>query len=238
MFIEQNHEESNLEEFDLEESQLNIDLTNLDEEDLFTQLLWEQILKRNRFASRILEILRNNERHHSRIQLVECEDREDFFFFRNKRYVSRSNRLRLRIIKLAHDSVVEEHSDRSKCHELINRIYWWLNMHQFIKRFVRNCHTCKRFKSSRQRYQDWLRSFSSSERRWRDVFMNYVKSLNFSIFMRIIYRYILVFIDRLFKMRHFVLISTMKVEKVANSFYQNVWKLHDLLDALISNRDT
>jgi hypothetical protein len=68
--------------------------------------------------------------------------------------------------------------------------------------------------------------------------MNYVKSLNFSIFMRIIYRYILVFIDRLFKMRHFVFISTMKVEKVANSFYQNVWKLHDLLDALISNRDT
>jgi hypothetical protein len=110
-------------------------------------------------------------------------------------------------------------------------------MHQFIKRFVRNCHTCKRFKSSRQRYQDWLRSLSSFERRWRDVFMNYVRSLNLSIFMRIIYRYILVFIDRLFKMRHFVLISTMKVDKVANSFYQNVWKLHDLLDVLISNRD-
>jgi hypothetical protein len=68
--------------------------------------------------------------------------------------------------------------------------------------------------------------------------MNYVKLLNFNIFMKIIYRYILVFIDRLFKMRHFVLISTMKVEKVANSFYQNIWKLHDLLDALISNRDT
>jgi hypothetical protein len=110
-------------------------------------------------------------------------------------------------------------------------------MHQFIKRFVRNCHTCKKFKSSRQRYQDWLRSLSSFKRRWRDVFMNYVRSLNLSIFMRIIYRYILVFIDRLFKMRHFVLISTMKVDEIANSFYQNVWKLHDFLDVLISNRD-
>jgi hypothetical protein len=67
--------------------------------------------------------------------------------------------------------------------------------------------------------------------------MNYVRSLNLSIFMRIIYRYILIFIDRLFKMRHFVLILTMKVDEVANSFYQNVWKLHDLLDVLISNRD-
>jgi hypothetical protein len=139
----------NLEEFNLKESQLNIDLTNLDEEDLFTQLFWEQILKRDQFASRILEILRNNERHYNRIQLVEYEDREDIFFFRNKRYVSRSDRFRFRIIKLAHDSVVEEHSNRSKCHELINRIYWWLNMHQFIKRFVRNYYTYKRFKSSR-----------------------------------------------------------------------------------------
>jgi hypothetical protein len=67
--------------------------------------------------------------------------------------------------------------------------------------------------------------------------MNYVRSLNLSIFMRIIYRYILIFIDQLFKMRHFVLISMMKVNEVANSFYQNVWKLHDLLDVLISNRD-
>jgi hypothetical protein len=67
--------------------------------------------------------------------------------------------------------------------------------------------------------------------------MNYVRSLNLNIFMRIIYRYILVFIDRLFKMRHFVFISTMKVDKVANSFYQNVWKLHDFLDILISNQD-
>jgi hypothetical protein len=67
--------------------------------------------------------------------------------------------------------------------------------------------------------------------------MNYVRSLNLSIFMRIIYRYILIFIDRLFKIRHFVLISTMKVDEVANSFYQNVWKLYDFLDVLISNRD-
>jgi hypothetical protein len=48
--------------------------------------------------------------------------------------------------------------------------------------------------------------------------MNYVKLLNLNIFMRIIYRYILIFIDRLFKMRHFVLISTMKIEKVREFF--------------------
>jgi hypothetical protein len=111
-------------------------------------------------------------------------------------------------------------------------------MHQFIKRFIRNCHTCKRFKSSRQRYQDWLRLLSSLERRWRDIFMNYVSSLILSIFMRITYRYVLMIIDRLFKMRHFVLIIFMKVEEAIDSFYQNVWKLHELLEVLVFDRDT
>jgi hypothetical protein len=108
--------------------------------------------------------------------------------FTSHRYVFWSDRFRLRIIKLAHYNVVEEHSNRLKCHKLINQIYSWLNMHQFIKRFVQNCHICKKFKSSRQRYEDWLQSLFSSEWRWRDVFMNYVRSLNLNIFIRIIYR--------------------------------------------------
>jgi hypothetical protein len=111
-------------------------------------------------------------------------------------------------------------------------------MHQFIKRFIRNYHTCRRFKSSRQRYQDWLRSLSFLERRWRDIFMNYVNSLILNIFMRITYRYVLMIINRLFKIWHFVLIIFMKVEEVVDSFYQNVWKLHEFLETLVFNRDT
>jgi hypothetical protein len=68
--------------------------------------------------------------------------------------------------------------------------------------------------------------------------MNYIESLLSSIFMRIIYRYVLVFIDRLFKIRHFVSTIFMKVKEAVNSFYQNVWKLHDLSDALTFDRDT
>jgi hypothetical protein len=56
--------------------------------------------------------------------------------------------------------------------------------------------------------------------------------------MRVIYRYVLVFIDRLFKMRHFVSTIFIKVEEVVNFFYQNVWKLYDLSDALTFDRDT
>ena len=109
-------------------------------------------------------------------------------------------------------------------------------MHQSIKRFIRNCHTCKRSKPSRQRYQGWLRPLPPPERRWRDVSMDYIGPLTPSTFMGITYRYVLVFIDRLSKIRHFVLTATMEVEEAANSFYQNVWKFHGLPDILVSDR--
>ncbi len=52
--------------------------------------------------------------------------------------------------------------------------------------------------------------------------MNYVDSLSLSIFMNIIYKYVLVFINYLIKMKHLVLITFMKVEEVINCFYAHV----------------
>ncbi len=68
--------------------------------------------------------------------------------------------------------------------------------------------------------------------------MNYVDSLSLSIFMSITYKYVLVFVNCLIKMRHLVLITFMKVEEVINCFYAHVWKHHDLLEFFMSDRDT
>ena len=226
-----------LDDADIEEAEPQLDEDLIDpDEDISTELLWEQALTRDQFAPEVLEALRNNERHHNRIQLAECEDRDGILYFRNKKYVPRSDRLRLRIIQLAHDSVAGGHPGRSKCHEVVNRSYWWPSMHQSIKRFIRNCHTCRRSKPSRQRYQGWLRPLPPPERRWRDISMDYVGPLTPSTFMGITYRYILVVIDRLSKMRHFIPITSMEVEDAADAFYQNVWKLHGLPEAMVSDR--
>ncbi len=149
-----------------------------------------------------------------------------------------SDKLRLRIIQLAHDSVVDDHSERAKSYELISWVYWWSNIYKYVQCFVWNCHVCTRFKLFRQWTQEWLCSLSIFERRWRDVFMNYVDSLSLSIFMNITYRYVLVFIDRLIKMKHLVLITSMKVEEAINCFYAHVWKHHDLLEFFMSDQDT
>ena len=58
--------------------------------------------------------------------------------------------------------------------------------------------------------------------------MNYVGPLLPSTFMGITYRYILVFVDRLTKMRHLVPTATMEVKEVTNAYYAHVWKHHGL----------
>ncbi len=182
-------------------------------------------------------MLRNEARHHNKIFLVECEEHENHLYFQERKYVLNSNKLRLRIIQLAHDSVIDDHSERAKSYELISWVYWWSNIYKYVQRFVWNYHMCTRFKLFRQWTQEWLCFLSVLERRWRDVFMNYVDSLSLSIFINITYKYVLVFIDRLIKMRHLVLITFIKVEEVINCFYAHVWKHHDLLKFFMSDQD-
>jgi len=231
-----------IEEFDVEniKLQLDQDILNLDEDsaDILTQTLWKQVEINDKFAAQIIEALRNEAQHHNKISLVEYEEYENHLYFQERKYVLNSDKLRLRIIQLAHDSVVDDHSERAKSYELISWVYWWSNIYKYVQRFVQNCHVCTRFKFSRQRIQEWLCSLSIFERRWRDVFMNYVDSLSFSIFMNITYKYVLVFVDRLIKMRHLVLITSMKVEEAINCFYAHVWKHHGLLEFFVSDWDT
>ncbi len=56
--------------------------------------------------------------------------------------------------------------------------------------------------------------------------------------MNITYKYILIFVDHFIKMRHLILITSMKVEEVINCFYAHVWKHHNLLKFFISDWDT
>ncbi len=183
-------------------------------------------------------MLRNEARHHNKISLVECEEHKNHLYFQERKYMLNSDKLCLCIIQLVHDSIINDHSERAKNYELISQVYWWSNIYKYVQHFIWNCHMCTRFKLFRQWTQEWLCFLSIFKRRWYDIFMNYVNSLSLSIFMNITYKYVLIFIDHFIKMRHLVLITSMKVEEVINCFYAHVWKHHDLLEFFISDWDT
>ena len=143
-----------IEEFDVEDIkfQLNQDILNLDEDsaDILTQTLWKQVEINDKFAVQIIEVLRNEARHHNKISLVKCEKHENHLYFQERKYVFNSDELRLHIIQLTHDSVIDDHSERAKSYELISWVYWWLNIYKYVQRFIQNCHVCTCFKLFKQ----------------------------------------------------------------------------------------
>ncbi len=143
-----------IEEFDVEdiESQLDQDTLNLDEDsaDILTQTLWKQVEINDKFVAQIIEVLHNKAQHYNKISLVKCEEHENHLYFQERKYVLNSNKLCLRIIQLAHDSVIDNHSERAKSYELISQVYWWSNIYKYVQRFIWNCHVCTRFKLFRQ----------------------------------------------------------------------------------------
>ncbi len=113
-----------IKEFNVEnvESQLNQDTLNLDEDsvDILTQTLWKQAEINNKFAAQIIEALCNEVWYHNKIFLVECEEHENHLYFQERKYVLNSDKLCFRIIQLAHDNVINDHSERAKSYELIS----------------------------------------------------------------------------------------------------------------------
>ncbi len=190
------------------------------------------------FAAQIIEALCNKAHHHNKISLVKCKEYENHLYFQERRYVFNFDKLHLCIIQLAYNNVVDDHSERAKSYELISWVYWWFNIYKYVQHFIQNCHVYTCFKLFKQWTQEWLYSFSIFEHHWCNVFMNYVNSLSFNIFMSITYKYMLVFVDCFSKMKHLVLIIFMKVKKATYNFYAHVWKYHDLLKFFMSDQDT
>ncbi len=106
-------------------SQLDQDILNLDEDfaDTFIQTLWEQVEVNDMFAVQIIKALCNEARHHNKIFLVEYEKHENHLYFQKRKYVLNFNKLRLCIIQLTHDNVINDHSKRVKSYELISWVY-------------------------------------------------------------------------------------------------------------------
>jgi transposase InsO family protein len=209
-----------------------------DQEALPTEELWNRALAKDQFEERILRLLRNGVRYCRQVQLADCSEVDGHLCFRGRRYVPRYHPLRLRLFKLVHDSVPGGHPGRNKTLSLFYRTFWWPTIYRDSKRYVRNCDVCCRSKHSRQSYQGWLRSLPIPERRWRDVSLDYIGPLRPSTFQGVTYRYVLVLVDRLSKMRHLEPAQTMEAAEAAQIFFRSAWKLHGTPETLVSDRGT
>ncbi|KAI0996998.1 hypothetical protein K3495_g11185 [Podosphaera aphanis] len=108
-------------------------------------------------------------------------------------------------------------------------------MRNYIARYVRNCHTCQRSKSSNHAKYGVLRPLPIAQQPWQEVSMDFVGGLPKSEG----YDSIMVVVDRLTKMRHLIPCTTSaNSHNVAELYLKNVWKLHGLPTHITSDRGT
>ncbi len=144
----------------------------------------------------------------------------------------------LDIIKEIHDQSSIKHLEMRRICAHINKWYYWLILRQSVERYVKNCHVCKRSKTTRDKYSKLLNSLSISDRSWTNIIMNFVielfESKDFSA--------ILMIIDKLIKMHHYIscLVEENEIiaEKTIRLLINHVWKLHKLSNIIIFDRES
>ncbi len=111
-------------------------------------------------------------------------------------------------------------------------------MWKTIDQYIWNCYIFQRSKTSRNKFNELLHSLFILEQQWKNIVMNFIINLSLSKGKNII----LTVICRLTKKRHYISCFTddekITAEKTAELMLQWIYRIHDLLDFIVSNRDS
>ena len=113
-------------------------------------------------------------------------------------------------------------------------------MKKIIKDWIRKCDTCIKTKYNRHKFYKLLKSFSTSNRAWKSIALNFIVKL---LKLRervteIIYDFILIIIDRLTKYEYFLLYKKVTfAEDLIYTFFKIIITNYKLSDEIISNKD-
>ena len=109
-------------------------------------------------------------------------------------------------------------------------------MSRFVAKFVKGCLLCLRTKTPRSAPPGFLKPLEVPLRAWADISIDHIVDLPECTRNGKTYRNILVVVDRLTKMRHFIPVTGLDADEVAESFLHYVYKLHGAPDSIVSDR--
>jgi len=148
-------------------------------------------------------------------------------------YVPKDEKLRGEIIQLYYNTLITGHGGQWKMVELVTRNYWWLEVTKKVKRYVKGCDQCQRMKNRVEMPVGKLRPNKVLEKPWQHISVDFITKLPMSKGHDLI----LVVCNRFSKMSNFV-VTTEKTmtEELVRLFRDNMWKLHEFPESVISDR--
>ena len=190
--------------------------------------------KNDKFLSPIIKRLQSKQ---------ESSVHEKYRWELNRLYLIESDRLRLcipvgevrlRLLESHHDCISAAHPGRDRTYSRLSRNFYWPGMAKDVKRYVKSCDACQRFKNNHGK-STLLQPLPVPGRPWDDIGMDFVTSLPRT---KKGFDAVLTFVDRLTKCVHFVpTSSSVSAKETADLYLCNVFRLHGLSRSIVCDRD-
>ena len=90
----------------------------------------------------ILIMIKIDQWQHKKIMLIKCEIWNDWLFYHNNLVILNSEFLWFKILEFAHNVTITEHSDCVKIYKIVQQVYYWFMMHDFVWKYVQFYLTC------------------------------------------------------------------------------------------------
>ena len=157
------------------------------------------------------------------------------YYKRTRLYIPADAALRTRLIHECHDAPASGHLGKDKTIEQLKRRCYWPRMDADVVSYVTSCDACQRNKPSHQSTMGALMPLPIPDRPWSTVTLDLITALPRSAAG---HDAIVVFVDKLTKMVHYVPTSTtVTATHLATLFLRHVVRLHGVPDSIISDRD-
>jgi hypothetical protein len=131
-----------------------------------------------------------------------------------------------------HDLPIADHPGFVQTYSKMARSYYWPGMSKDIRKHVKECDLCQRTKVSNQPPIGELHPLPIPQRPWQSIGMGSIPVSRSGNHM------ILIIVDRLTKMAHFIPTTTnVTAKQTAELFLRHVFQYHGIPDSISSDRD-
>ena len=117
---------------------------------------------------------------------------------------------------------------------MVTKNYWWPKVTKDVRKYMEGCDMCQKIKNRTEILAEKLKLSEVLEKLWTHLIVDFITKLPLVAGKNTI----LVVCNRLSKITHFVAITKETLaEELAKLFKDNVWKLHGLLESIVSDKE-
>ena len=142
---------------------------------------------------------------------------------------------RMNLLYEYHDHPTAGHVGFHTTYKQLIRLFYWEGIKQFVEEYVATCPNCQATKAVHMKKAGLLHSLCIPTRRWDNLSMDFITNLPLTPAGN---DAILVVVDRLTKMAHFLPVSSkINSHELADLFMDRIARIHGVPRAIVTDRD-